>query len=216
MKKQCSKCKQEKSHSDFTRNKRCKDGFNCYCKICLGEKIADWARRNKDKVNEIARNGYHRRKDKYQTPQHKEARKVISKRFAKLNPDYKKHQYERDFKKPSYWINTAIGGMRQRSQRKGFPLPQLNCRICLTAWAYANGFQKLWDAYVSSEYDQNLKPSIDRLDNSKPYTTDNIRLVTWRENLDSWNRGGNIDHGKSMADYLVAIRMQNKFLEMQA
>ena len=42
----------------------------------------------------------------------------------------------------------------------------------------------LWNAYVNSNYQNSLRPSIDRLDDSKPYSLDNIQLVTWKENRD--------------------------------
>lgn len=32
--KRCSKCKQEKSHAEFSRNQKSKDGLQSYCKLC--------------------------------------------------------------------------------------------------------------------------------------------------------------------------------------
>lgn len=43
---------------------------------------------------------------------------------------------------------------------------------------------ELWDAYVTNNYAKDLKPSIDRIDDLKPYTLDNIQLLTWKENRD--------------------------------
>lgn len=40
----------------------------------------------------------------------------------------------------------------------------------------------IWDAYVASNYTTGLRPSIDRLDDSKPYTLDNLQLLTWDKN----------------------------------
>ena len=45
-----------------------------------------------------------------------------------------------------------------------------------------NGYKRLFDAWVASDYEKLLKPSIDRLDSTKPYSIGNIRLVTWDEN----------------------------------
>jgi hypothetical protein len=43
-------------------------------------------------------------------------------------------------------------------------------------------FKKLWKAWKNSGYKKDLTLSVDRLDESKGYSFDNIRLVTWREN----------------------------------
>ena len=49
-------------------------------------------------------------------------------------------------------------------------------------WLYKNNFKKLYDNWVSSGFDKNKKPSADRIDDFKPYSFENIRLVTWYEN----------------------------------
>lgn len=43
----------------------------------------------------------------------------------------------------------------------------------------------MWQAWIQSEYNTELKPSIDRLNNSQSYTLANIRLVTWQENKEA-------------------------------
>lgn len=55
----------------------------------------------------------------------------------------------------------------------------------LEEWMYAQGYAQLYAAWVASDYDKWLSPSIDRLDNTKSYALDNIRLITWRQNLDA-------------------------------
>ena len=42
---------------------------------------------------------------------------------------------------------------------------------------------ELWEAHVESGYEHRLAPSIDRLDDDKPYTLGNIRLITNIENV---------------------------------
>lgn len=44
-------------------------------------------------------------------------------------------------------------------------------------------FQKLYDAWVNSDYKKELIPSIDRKDNYQSYTLSNIQLITFQENL---------------------------------
>ena len=43
-------------------------------------------------------------------------------------------------------------------------------------------FHVLYDNWVESGYEKNLKPSVDRLDDYKSYSFDNIQLTTWEEN----------------------------------
>lgn len=66
--------------------------------------------------------------------------------------------------------------------RKGFK--QLNfSKKELTFWLESQPkFHKLYDIYVKNDYDSKKKPSIDRIDDYKGYTFDNIQLMTWEEN----------------------------------
>ena len=43
-------------------------------------------------------------------------------------------------------------------------------------------YKTLYTAWVNSDYDNRLTPSPDRLDDFKPYTLDNLQLLTWGEN----------------------------------
>jgi hypothetical protein len=43
-------------------------------------------------------------------------------------------------------------------------------------------FKVLYKNWVKSGYEKNFRPSVDRLDSTKGYSFDNIRLVTWKEN----------------------------------
>ncbi|XAG95312.1 hypothetical protein MIF8_21 [Erwinia phage MIF8] len=72
----------------------------------------------------------------------------------------------------------------------------------LESWMMANGLLVLHKVWEASSYDKWLSPSIDRIDNTKSYSLDNIRLVTWRENLNAQkaqNKSGEYLHAKSKA-----------------
>jgi len=47
-----------------------------------------------------------------------------------------------------------------------------------------SNFKELFNNWVNSDYDKYLVPSVDRLDDYKSYSPTNIRLVTFRDNLD--------------------------------
>jgi hypothetical protein len=47
--KSCSKCGQEKPHSDFCLRKKSKDGLNWWCKSCSADYLRSWKLSNPDK-----------------------------------------------------------------------------------------------------------------------------------------------------------------------
>lgn len=47
---------------------------------------------------------------------------------------------------------------------------------------YENGYPVLYTEWVASGNVTELKPSVDRLDDYRGYSFDNIRLVTWKDN----------------------------------
>ena len=49
--KQCPKCKQLKSYSEFNKDKYRPDGLKTYCKLCDREYSANWSKNNRDKAN---------------------------------------------------------------------------------------------------------------------------------------------------------------------
>lgn len=59
----------------------------------------------------------------------------------------------------------------------------------LKLWLLSNQlFHELYSNWEVSGFSKDLKPSIDRLDNTKTYSFTNIRLVTFKENMLAANR----------------------------
>lgn len=56
--KKCSKCKQIKNESEFSKNKTRKDGLNFYCKECSKTIYLKWYEKNHEKCIEKARERY--------------------------------------------------------------------------------------------------------------------------------------------------------------
>jgi len=89
-------------------------------------------------------------------------------------------------------------GQLYSTKRRGHTLPNYT-QESLTSWIKSQpNFISLYDKWVLSGYDRKLKPSCDRLDDYKPYTLDNIRLVTWGEN-----------HRKGISDKVTGINTKN-------
>lgn len=78
-------------------------------------------------------------------------------------------------------VNRILSSQRYGSKKRGHPRPLYSVHE-LNEWLMEHGFMDLYSAWVASDYDMLMTPSTDRLDDSKGYSFDNLRLVTWREN----------------------------------
>lgn len=74
----------------------------------------------------------------------------------------------------------AYSGIRSKSKKRG--------NFCdikkqdLINWLIYNGIIEKFRHYINSGYLKDVKPSIDRIDDYKGYSFDNMQLITWKEN----------------------------------
>ena len=81
-------------------------------------------------------------------------------------------------------ISTIIRDQRKASKHRGHTPPAYTLDE-LKSWVFSQpNFETLFNEWVASGFDKWKKPSIDRIDEKLSYNFSNIRLVTWRENLD--------------------------------
>ena len=72
---------------------------------------------------------------------------------------------------------------KERSELRGHQPPTYTKEEFIS-WLLSNQkYLRLYDNWVKSGYKRSLSPSCDRLDNYKGYSFDNIRVVTWEENM---------------------------------
>ena len=82
--------------------------------------------------------------------------------------------------------NKIHQAQRCNSKTRGHPPPAYSLEE-LRNWLFKNPkFNSIYKSWVDSGYMKNKAPSCDRIDNSKPYTFDNIQLVTWGQNFKNW------------------------------
>lgn len=64
IKKTCSKCHEEKLHSEFYKHEATKDGLRSDCRTCKNKKNQDWRDRNPIRYNKMIKDHYLRNKKK--------------------------------------------------------------------------------------------------------------------------------------------------------
>ena len=80
-------------------------------------------------------------------------------------------------------VRKIYATQKASSKRRGHPMPNYNV-IELEEWLFdQEEFNQLYDAWVDSSYDTARIPSLDRIDSTKPYTIENIQIVSWGENF---------------------------------
>jgi hypothetical protein len=80
------------------------------------------------------------------------------------------------------FLRKLYNNQKKRSKRRGHPQPAYTFDEFKNWFVRQPNFKFLWRQWRSSGYLKDLAPSVDRLDDSKGYSFDNIRLVTWQEN----------------------------------
>jgi len=108
------------------------------------------------------------------------------------------------------------------SRSRGHSVPKYTLGE-LRIWIFSKiEFGPLYQKWVESDYNKNLSPSIDRKDDKKGYSFDNIQLMTWGENkakAEADMRSGKIKHGhrpqKTVIQYKLDGEELNKFVSAQ-
>lgn len=79
-------------------------------------------------------------------------------------------------------ITRLYNGMVSRTKRKNHPLIEFSKEDFRIWLLNVTNFQKLYEAYQESNYNKLYKPSVDRIDDYKPYIFDNMQVVSWLDN----------------------------------
>ena len=79
-------------------------------------------------------------------------------------------------------MTRIYANQKVRSKSRSHSLPSYSKKQ-LHAWVInQHNFNELYNNWIMSGYDKYKTPSVDRKDDYKSYTLDNIRLITWKEN----------------------------------
>lgn len=158
--KYCKRCKEEKSIQAFSRNRCRKDGLQDYCKECNKALLLQWTEKNPDR---LAQN--------------------LAK-WAKNNPDKRKY-YLKNYRRTGI---VKARELRRKAKERGNSFD-------LTIEEFANWFDSQekcchycgCEVFEYSDLPQGKKQllglTIDRKDNDKSYSVDNIAIACRRCNL---------------------------------
>ena len=184
--KQCKTCKETKLLSEFHKDKSRKDGIQVYCKECVhkhhkkyyqsahGKEITRrWQEENKEKMRGYFRKyeskpeTIEKRRLRQSKPEYKEKRRL----YENSRGIQRRHNYKHDLE---YRAKCLVKDSLKRAKKKGLehnitykdilPFPE-TCPVL--------GTPLTLDTDTRSN-----SPSIDRIDNSKGYTKDNIQIIS--------------------------------------
>ncbi len=81
-------------------------------------------------------------------------------------------------------------------------------------WILSNdSFELLYLNWIKSGYDKYMKPSVDRLDDYKGYSLDNIQLTTWRENDKKGSRDRLSGRNTKLSKAVLQFSLDNEFIK---
>lgn len=131
--------------------------------------------------------------------------------------DSKKILYNREYRRThkgdfKNWLTKTYGRVKRDSITKFNKLPEFS-KEKLSEWVLKQGILKMLEDYSNSNFDKNKNPSIDRLDDYKGYSFDNIQLVTWEIN----NQRGRIsEKNKKQCSDMAKKRWGKKVAQLDA
>lgn len=113
------------------------------------------------------------------------------------NLESMKHRYRTV---PKVFFARVYQNQRQSSKRRGHSMPDYTLDELIEWLKLQPNLIQLWENFQKSGHNRCHAPSIDRLDDSLPYSLTNIRLTTWHQNLKKATkhmREGLLNHGKT-------------------
>jgi len=112
-------------------------------------------------------------------------------------------------------IIQLYSSQRKASRLKNYPMPNYTSDELITWCLNQNIYSILHKKWAESGFAKDLSPSCDRQDDYKPYTLDNLKIVTWAENLENeWYRrknGINKKQSKEVAQYTMFMEYITSF-----
>ena len=110
-------------------------------------------------------------------------------------------------------VKKMLSNQKAKSKKRGHLPPQYTEQE-LFDWVWSQPQAKsLYDSWVASNYHTDLIPSIDRLDDYKTYSLDNIQLTTGKENKDRYSADAKAGINTKSATTVHQYDMEGQFIQ---
>ena len=93
-----------------------------------------------------------------------------------------KNRYDNYSKSKKGLINKIFRSQKQHSRDRGMDIPIYTLNELYDWVVSQDNFDGLYNAWIDSNYEKDLVPSINRIDDYKSYSLDNIEIITFKEN----------------------------------
>lgn len=174
----CTKCRQPKPLDLFNKDHHRPDGLQCWCKPCKNIVLAaQRAAKRKQRSDPAKRAAEAERR----RTQYKEAER---RRNAERRRDLKT------------WPKMAINSIRSRAKEQGREFDLKPDDIIVPDICPVLGIPLM----AGAETPLSNRPSVDRFDNSRGYTKDNIRVISYRAN--QLKRDATVDEIRRILHYM--------------
>ncbi len=79
-------------------------------------------------------------------------------------------------------ITNIYAHQLSRSRERWLDYPEYSLRELQDVYLNDIKFNRIYNEWIKSGYTKEMKPSIDRINNKKWYSLDNIQILTWKDN----------------------------------
>lgn len=118
-------------------------------------------------------------------------------------------------KTPEGVATKIYGHQKFGSKKRGHDMPEYS-KAEFQTWLFQQpNWSSLFEVWVSSGYNSNFKPSVDRIEDDLGYSFENIQLMTWRENNDKKlrdQRSGKLRAGGSLRP-ILQLSLSRKLIQ---
>lgn len=191
--KTCSKCKIEKNYDSFEANRKvcisCRKKYNAEYysnnKLEILAREKEYKQNNKEKINLWNEQNRDKRNKQHQ---------IWRKDNKEHVNDWKRKNYQNEPRRSMVWNSKGRAkkrGLEHDIKFDDFEIPK-NCPVL--------NIPIMWNKGKSTDN----SPTIDRIDNSKGYTQDNIQIISWRANC--LKRDATFEEIEKLYFHLLSLR----------